>query len=386
MGKSLLAALCAMLLSFFPAVSGSPPEPPGGACRCLAVGMDLFLSEGNTAPCSANNAEIMAALFASFLPEGTRVTRSVNGPGSEAGLESLIAEAFGDAREGDTAYLYLSTHGVAWEEGGGMKTALILSDGTEEAALAPERLREMMDRIPGKKVLILDCCHAGAMLPAFAGAQWRAAAGCAPREECFFMSAGEATGMGYFTAALENALRASDAGQIDPDGDGQVTLGELAARIREIYGVSEAMFLPDAAAGDAEPLFFLPGERGGAERLAGLAFGEAAEEDGLLTLSFRFRTETDVKVEYRLVPMGENGWDFAGAGRMPDRERTGQTRGLLSPGEKERSIRVSREKLGGAGAALLEIISMRGLYRQVPVPEATRVIRFSSDEMRGPEP
>ena len=87
-----------------------------------------------------------------------------------------------------------------------------------------------------------------------------------------------------------------------------------------------------------------------------------------------------------LMPMGENGWDVAGAGRMPDRERTGQTRGLLSPGEKERSIRVSREKLGGAGAALLEIISMRGLYRQVPVPEATRVIRFSSDEMRGPEP
>ena len=79
MGKSLLAALCAMLLSFFSAFRGDPPVPAGGTCRCLAVGMDLFVSEENTAPCSANNAEVMASLFTAYLPEKTRVSRSVNG-------------------------------------------------------------------------------------------------------------------------------------------------------------------------------------------------------------------------------------------------------------------------------------------------------------------
>ena len=60
--------------------------------------------------------------------------------------------------------------------------------------------------------------------------------------------------------------------------------------------------------------------------------------------------------------------------KLPDRERSGQKRGVLSPGEKERTIRVSRERLGEGGQALLQIISFRGLYGQVPVPEATKMI------------
>ena len=373
MGKSLLIALCVVLVFFFPASSGGPPESPGGTCRCLAVGMDQFVKEETTAPCSANNAELMAVLFAEYLPEGTRVSRSVNGPGSAAAFEEKILEAFAGAREGDTSYLYLSTHGLAWKEAdGAARAALILSDGVQEETLEAVRLREILDRIPGKKVLILDCCHAGAMLEAFREPAYRVIAGCAPEEECFFMSAGEETGTGYFTSALENALCAADAEQIDPDGDGRLSLSELGARIREIYGVSTVDFLPE---GDESPLFFLPEERAGAERLAGLAFDGTEEAEGLITLSFHFRTETAVKLEYRLVPLGEEGWDFVHAVRLPDRERTGQTRGLLSPGEKQRTIKVSREKLGEHGAALLEIISLRGPDRQVPVPEATRVIR-----------
>ena len=371
MGKKWLAALCAMLLSAFPAARDVPPASAGAVCRCLAVGIDLFVNEAPTAPCSANNAETMAALFAAYLPEGTRVTRRVNGPGNAAELEALLRNTFSGAAETDTSYLYISTHGVIWEEEDGTaSTALILSDGTREEALEPERLREMMDRIPGKKVLILDCCHAGAILKAFDGPEWRVLAGCGPEEDCYFWAAGEVTGMGYFTAALENALRASEPEQTDPDGDGAVSLGELAARIREIYGVSGAVFLPE---GDGVPLFILPETARNPERLLGFESEPAEETDGQITLAFRFRTETAVKVEYRLVLPGEEGWDFEGAARMPDRERTGQTRGLMGPGEKERTIRVSREKLKD-GRALLEIISMRGLHRQVPVVEITKVI------------
>ena len=371
MGKSLLAVLCAVLTSFL-LPSPAPTASAGGAARCLAVGMDLFVNRETTEPCSANNAEIMAALFAAYLPEGTRVTRRVNGPGSAAEMSQLILDAFAGAGKEDISFLYLSTHGEMWEtEEGNSLAALILSDGTEEEAISAEALRTMMDRIPGRKVLILDCCHAGAAAKAFDGPDWAVIAGCGAEEECYFQSAGKDTGTGYFTTALENALRASDLRQIDPNGDGSVSLKELAARIREIYGVAAPEFIPE---GDERALFRIPENRKAPERLLGIEFDPQAEEDGQITLSFRFRTETAVKLEYRLVPAGENGWDFDSVERLPDRERTGSTRGLLSPGEKTRSIRISRERLGDTGRALLQVISLRGLRWQVPVPEATAVI------------
>ena len=114
MGKSLLSALCAAIMAFLPAASPALAERTT-EYRCLAVGMDLFVNEENTTPCSANNAEIMAGLLSDCLPEGTRVIRRVNGPGTAAEMEILIREAFQDAGEEDVSFLYLSTHGVTWE-------------------------------------------------------------------------------------------------------------------------------------------------------------------------------------------------------------------------------------------------------------------------------
>ena len=364
-----LAALLVAAAFFLPfRTLCAESEAPATEFRCLAVGIDRFVNEENTAPCSANNAEAMAGLFGDCLPEGTKITRRVNGPTGQEEMEDLILEAFSGAGKEDTNILYLSTHGVIWEEAGTEKTAWILSDGEHEEALEPEDLRMMMDQIPGKKVLILDCCHAGAAAEIFAGPDWRLIAGCEADEDCYFWAAGEVTGTGYFTAALENALRASAREQIDPDGNGEVSLKELAGRIREIYGVSTAVFQPEE---DQESLFLLPEEQM-QERLLDLRFDPETEEG---TLQFHFRTETQVKLEYRLVPMGENGWDFSRTAKLPDRERSGQKRGVVSPGKKDRLIRVSRERLGEDGKALLQIVSWRGLYGQIPVPEATYMIR-----------
>ena len=378
MGKCWIAVLTAVLTAFSFRLPYAPAEPvsPAAEYRCLAVGIDRFADEEDTTPCSANNAETIAGLFGDCLPEGTKITRRVNGPGSAAEMEELILDAFRGAGEQDTSYLYLSTHGVTWEEDGTEKTALILSDGEREEALDPRSLREMMDRIPGKKVLILDCCHAGAAAESFTGPEWRVLAGCRAEEDCYFWAAGEVTGTGYFTSALENALRAAGKDQIDPDGNGEVSLSELAARIREIYGTSSAVFMPEAEGS----YLFSPPEKQADERILGLRFDPETETEGQIALQFHFRTETAVRIEYRLIPSGENGWDFSRAAKLPDRERSGQKRGVVSPGDKDRMIRVSRERLGGDGRALLQIVSFRGLYGQVPVPEATRVIRTGDGE------
>ena len=382
MEKSWIAVLLAALtafsfrLPFLPEITGTPATE----IRCLAVGIDRFVNEEDTVPCSANNAEEIAGLFNDCLPKGTKIVRRVNGPGSAAEMEELILNTFRGTGVEDISYLYLSTHGVIWEEGDQEKTFLILSNGKQEEALDPQVLRKMMDQIPGKKVLILDCCHAGAVAENFRGAEWRVLAGCRSEEDCYFWAAGEVTGTGYFTSALGNALRAAGPEQIDPDQNGEVSLKNLAGRIQQIYGVSHAVFIPEE---DDGYLFSLPEEQA-KERILNLQFDPALEEDEQITLQFHFRTETAVKIEYQLIPKGKDGWDFSRAAKLPDRERSGQKRGILGPGEKNRTIRVSRERLGNDGLALLQIVSFRGMYGQVPVPEATYIIRSQNNERMYP--
>ena len=104
----------------------------------------------------------------------------------------------------------------------------------------------MLDQIPGRKVLMVDACRSGALIGRgkergtdfFENDAYRALVSAGAEEDSWFWSAeeDEYTGTGYFTEALDSALRASDPEQIDPNGDGEVSLRELTARLREIHG------------------------------------------------------------------------------------------------------------------------------------------------------
>ena len=368
-GWQILAAVLAVILSF--SHGGAPPESHTN--RCLVIGYDDFVSMADTAPCSANNAEIMTALFLDFVPEVKTVVRRVNEPGTADGLEALIRETFRFAAPGDTSYLYLSTHGVSWEENGETRMALMISDGEHEEALDPARLRMILDSIPGRKVLILDACHSGAVLEYFAGPEYTVLASCAAEEDSFFWFAdnAEESGTGYFTTALEGALRASYPEQIDADGNGEISLRETQDRIAALYGASRVQ-------GTAENMdlavFRLPEERIARERILALTFDPLVREEDTLILPFHFEVTEETRLEYRIVPKTGGRWDFSHFATMPDRERTGTVRGLLSPGTKDRKIRISVENLGEEGEALLQVISLRGLHGQVPVLEGTWVI------------
>lgn len=368
-GWQILATLLAVVLGF--SHGGNPQESSAG--RCLVIGYDRFVTMADTAPCSANNAEIMTALFLDFVPEVKTVVRRVNEPGTVQTLETLILETFRFAGSGDTSYLYLSTHGVVWEENGETRMALMVSDGEHEEALEPARLREILDKIPGRKVLILDACHSGALLDAFAAPEYTVLASCAAEEESFFWYAdnAEESGTGYFTTALEGALRASYPEQIDADGNGEISLRETLERIAALYGASRVQGSPEN--GD-QAIFRLPEDRAARERILALRFDPLIREEDTLILPFHFEVTEETRLEYRIVPKTDGRWDFSRFATMPDRERTGTVRGLLSPGSKDRKIRISVENLGGEGEALLQVISLRGLHGQVPVLEGTWVI------------
>ena len=90
-----------------------------------------------------------------------------------------------------------------------------------------------------------------------------------------------------------------------------------------------------------------------------------------MVLPIRYKAGEAVRVMYQLVP-GRNGtWDFEHAVRLPDREKTGLIRGLVSPGEKERKIRLTVKSLGEDGKALMQIITFNGDALTISVEAGT---------------
>ena len=321
----------------------------------------------------------------------------MNEPGSVEGFGQLVADTFRDAKQADTSLIYLSTHGIihnsefinqnSGNESSVYDMVLLLSDGETEGKLSPEELRNVLEKIPGRKILILDACHSGAVigkgwdgLNPFEGSGCLVLCSSSAQEDSWFWNTetDEYTGTGYFTAAMDRALRASDPEQIDPDGNGEVSLKELTERLRGIHGASTVCCWPEES---EDQLFRIPQDRKTGARLQGVSFGETETDGDAVFLPIRFRAGESVRVIYQLVP-GKNGkWDFEHAVRLPDKEKTGLIRGLLSPGEKERKIRLTTGSLGEDGKALLQIISYTG-SSLTPSVEAGTVIEIHNSELR----
>ena len=390
---------CALVILLFAlyGVFGMKQRTTDGVTRCLLIGCDRFVSMPGTEPASANNVDTMEALLADFMPEGTEISRQVNEPGSVEGFGQLVADTFRDAKQADTSLIYLSTHGIihnsefinqnSGNESSVYDMVLLLSDGETEGKLSPEELRNVLEKIPGRKILILDACHSGAVigkgwdgLNPFEGSGCLVLCSSSAQEDSWFWNTetDEYTGTGYFTAAMDRALRASDPEQIDPDGNGEVSLKELTERLRGIHGASTVCCWPEES---EDQLFRIPQDRKTGARLQGVSFGETETDGDAVFLPIRFRAGESVRVIYQLVP-GKNGkWDFEHAVRLPDKEKTGLIRGLLSPGEKERKIRLTAGSLGEDGKALLQIISYTG-SSLTPSVEAGTVIEIHNSELR----
>ena len=111
------------------------------------------------------------------------------------GIRAAIGTALGGATENDVSLFYYSGHG--YEDG-----SLV---GTDAEGLTPESLRNALDGIPGRKVVIVDACYSGQLITEDGGqakgAQTRKAAkasGPADGSEAFINS---------FQAAFRPRLR-----------------------------------------------------------------------------------------------------------------------------------------------------------------------------------
>lgn len=364
----------------------SAPEGNGRTNRALLVGCDRFLSQQDTTPSSANNVMRMSeALSGGTMAIETLLTRP-EGLSSSGDLAAMVLDAFSDADSDDVSIFYLSTHGVMEDEGG---VKLLLSDGDRETAITPRLLRTMFDQIHGKKVLIIDACHAGAMLGkgvnealnnSFRGPDYIVVCSSGGAEQSWFWSGdidGERlAGAGYFSGALVRAISAQGSFGADDNRDGAITLTELKRYLLDNHGASTVRTYPESS---DFPLFTYDAASYNGRSREALIDGVSFDSDVLAaddpTVYFSFNVVSSVQVAYQLVYHRDGRWDFDNATLLYDNNwdyspwpKAGRT---LSLGMKERAITLDRTDDHSSGYVLLQLLA---IDHGMPVVVSSRVL------------
>ena len=384
----LLIGLC-LPLSAFAQPEMAVKENSGRVNRALLVGCDRFLSQPDTTPSSANNVERMFRTLAGSTMSLELLLTRPEGVGSLGDLAALVLDAFDAADEDDVSIFYISTHGL-WQEGmGSSGVTLLLSDGVREVGLTAIQLRTMFDQIPGKKVLILDACHAGAMIGkgvdeqlvnVFAGPDYVVVCSSGGAEESWYWSGeidGERlAGAGYFSGALVRALSARGGFCADDNRDGVITLTELKRCLLDTHGASVVRTYPEES---EFPIFTYDVAAYTGRSREALVESVSFESDVLSpqepTVAFTFNVVRSVQVAYQIVHHRQGRWDFDSAQLIYDNNGDfgawalpGRT---LSPGLKQRSITINRDREEDSGYVLLQLMTIE---RGVPEVVCSRVL------------
>ncbi len=385
----LLVLLCLPLHIF--AEEGARPasDIPGRVNRALLVGCDLFVSQPDTTPSSANNVAQMAATLSGGTMALEVLTTRPEGVNSLGDLAGLVLDTFDEADEDDVSIFYISTHGLWREDMGSSGMTLLLSDGVREVGVTAMQLRSIFDQVPGQKVLILDACHAGAMIGKgvnehieniFAGPEYIVICSSGGAEESWFWSGeidGERlAGAGYFSGALVRALSAEGGFSADDNRDGVITLTELKRCLLDSHGASVVRTYPEES--DFAVLTYDVSGYTGRRRDA-LVEGVSFESDVLLpeepTVNFTFNVVRSVQVAYQVVYHRQGRWDFDNAQIIYDNNGSFGAWPLpgrsLAPGMKQRAITVSRSEAGDSGYVLLQLLT---IDRGIPAVVCSRVL------------
>ena len=152
--KRMLCWLLSLLCLF--CAHAEKAESPA-VCRALLVGCDVFLTHEDTSPSAALNVERMDRMLRTDARGYAKITRRDAGLADGAALQAALEEAFAGADENDVSFIYLCTHGLY--DRVSLEPLLVLSDGQSENSLSAAALRELLDRVPGQKILVIDACN-----------------------------------------------------------------------------------------------------------------------------------------------------------------------------------------------------------------------------------
>lgn len=120
--------------------------------RALLIGQCEYESPMQALSGPANDVQAMANALNLHPATPYQCTIRENLTATE--MASAILTTFADVREQDVSLLFYSGHGA---EGGYLV-------GVDRRPLSPASLRVVLDRIPGRKIVIVDACNSGAII------------------------------------------------------------------------------------------------------------------------------------------------------------------------------------------------------------------------------
>ena len=130
-----------------------------GTYRALLIG-NTYTGESNELPGCENDVDGMRTMLGRMIATPYSVTVKKNIRAEE--ILSSISSTFGNASYNDVSLFYYSGHGANSVGADGNPTsyhaALV---GTFQTYVSIARLKTELDKIPGKKVIIIDACHSG---------------------------------------------------------------------------------------------------------------------------------------------------------------------------------------------------------------------------------
>jgi hypothetical protein len=239
--KTVLALAVALTLLGTPAFasdskSPSPPQPVSGTLHVLTVGVARAKNKKKEAelPGADQNARDVAAFFKNQegrLYEKVVEETLVNEEATHADILAALDRLKDGFKPGDTAVVHLSGHGG--EALGQWRMAAHdhpWDNRSLDNMVTEKELRERLEKLPGKVILILDSCHAGAFGDGVGNRRAKGEAGLTvyaaslPDQVSYYSPALK---HGVFTHALLEALD----GKADANGDGIVTLAEVDAYV-----------------------------------------------------------------------------------------------------------------------------------------------------------
>ena len=167
---------------------------------------NTYPNETNQLPGSDNDARAMATMLRRMTGTPYQVNTQLNL--SDSGMISAIRSTFADAGSNDVSLFYFSGHGANTPETS-FHGSLV---GVYHTYLSVSRLKEELDKIPGKKIVIIDSCHSGAMIGKSAGSDVSSAE----------LSAFNSLVVNTFASSPEVYVRSADAVQL-PAGEERFT-------------------------------------------------------------------------------------------------------------------------------------------------------------------
>lgn len=134
-------------------------QEAAGTYRALLIG-NTYTGESNELPGCENDVDGMRTMLGRMTATPYSVTVKKNIRAEE--ILSSISSTFGNAGYNDVSLFYYSGHGANSLGADGNPTsyhaALV---GTFQTYVSIARLKTELDKIPGKKVIIIDACHSG---------------------------------------------------------------------------------------------------------------------------------------------------------------------------------------------------------------------------------